>query len=300
MNCLTVPEHRSQPLHEWLECATSFCKLVKSLDPEGVRGAACSGHNLPDGLHWDGETFLRAAGVATERFSRTAERFLRGIETSPFHVLTFSVEAGDPFMDSEVAILRIQRLANAGREQPTRAPFVPIGLRQRLSEPLLFGAEARIALLTPILDFEEMTPGVRFTYEVTGQHCLKVFASVLQKSAVQILWAAVGGFDVATSISLTKDDSHDSIDEEWTTSNDPDGKRLLKFCRKASRLSFEATSDWPPYLRLSCTLGSTNTQWDAERYFAAICAHTIGIVGPSGGSFECIEDAEARGLNVHA
>lgn len=290
------PEFGSTPLKEWLGCATSFCELVKTLDPEGVRGTAGWVHKLPDGLHPDGETFLRAAAVATERFSRAAEAYVRGLETSPFRVLTFSVEAGEVHMDSELALLRIQNLPNSESGQPTKAPFVPIGLKQRIGEPLLFGAEARIALFTPILEFGEIKPGVRLTYEVAGQQPLKVFASILQRSAIQPIWEAVGGFDVETSIDRTKDDATDSIQEEWSTSDDPAGKRLLKFCRKASRLSDEETCHRPPYLRLTCLLDATNTDDDLERYFAAICAHTMSIKGPSGGWAERLETPEARAL----
>lgn len=299
MKVRKTPGFGSAPLNEWLDCATSFCELVKTLNPEGVSGTAGWVDKLPDGLHPDGETFLRAAGVATERFSRIAEAYVRDLETSPFRVLTFSVEAGDVHMDSEVALLRIQNLPNSERDQPTRVTFVPIGLKQRMGEPLLFGAEARIALFTPILDSGDIKPGVRLTYEVSGQQALKVFASVLQRAEVQPIWKAVGGFDVETSIDLTKDDTTDSIQEEWSTSNDPAGNRLLKFCRKASRLSGEETRHWPPYLRLTCLLNATNTDDDLELYFAAICAHTMGMKGPSGGWAERLETPEARALLAH-
>lgn len=297
MEDFTVP---NQTLKEWLDCGTSFCELVKTLDPEAVRGAAMWVDQLPAGLHLDAETYLRAAGVATERFSRTAETCVRGLETTPFNILTFSVEAGDPVMDSQVAILRIQRLRNKGRQQPHGVPFVPSGLRQRLSEPLLYGAEARIALFTPILHFEKMMPGVRFTYEVTGQHAIKVFASVLQHHTIQPLWEALGEFDVETSITLTKGDSQDSIEEKWATSDDPHRKRLLKFCRKASRMSAEETSDWPPYLRLTRLLDSTNTPWDFERCFTAICTQTTTIQGPSGGWSEILEPPEAQAISSYS
>lgn len=302
MDDLTAPERGSQPLKEWLDCATSFCELLKTLDREGVNGAAWMGQELPDGLNSAGETYLRAAGAATERFSRVAEEFVRGMEPTMYLGLMFSVEAGEPIRECELATLRIQSLRNTGRKQATRAHFVPIGLEQRYSESLLFGAEARVALLTHPSDVREtsgpyqLIPAVRLTYEVTGQQALKVFASVLQDSAIQSIWRAVGGFDVETSIQLSKEDSLDSIEEEWTTNDDPDGQRLLKFCLKASRLSDQDTPDWPPYLRLTCMLDSSNTQRDFGRYFAAICAHTTCIVGPSGGWTELLGDAETKGL----
>lgn len=285
----TAPAFGSHPLKEWLDCADSFCELVSTLDPEAVRGASGWGHELPNGLLSDGDTFLRAAGVTTERFSRVAEAYVLDIETEPFQVLTFSVEAGDTFMDSLVALLRIQRIPSAGREPQAKLQFVPIGLNQRMSEPLLFGAEARIELFTPILEFADMKPGVRLTYEVTRQKALKAFATVLQQSRVQKLWEVVGGFDVETYILLTKNDAQDSIEDSWKTSDDPDGQRLLKFCRKASRLSDDETRDWPPYLRLTCLLDAASAEEDFERYFAAICALTTCIVGPSGGWAEILE-----------
>lgn len=55
-------------LADWLECANAFCNLVGKLDREGVNQAAWNGHKVPDGLHWDGKTYLRAAGVVAERF----------------------------------------------------------------------------------------------------------------------------------------------------------------------------------------------------------------------------------------
>ena len=281
MNDLAAPGRLVQPLNEWLDCGISFRELVRTLDPEQVSGAAWMSSEPPNGLFPDGETFLRATGAATERFSRIAEALVRSIKSPGFHVLTFSVEAGDVVRDSEVAVLRIHRLGPAGRKPPTRAAFVPVGLDQPICQPCQFGAEGRIALVTPILDFKEMMPSVRFTYEVSGQQALKVFASILQTGSVPRLWAIVGGLQVETSILLTKDDDgQESIEEEWGSSDDPDGHRLLSFCRKVSRLSDEETRDWPPYLRLERTLDSRNTESDFDRYFGAICAHAICLEGP--------------------
>lgn len=278
-----------QTLREWLACAASFCDLVKTLDREGVNGAAYVGHKIPDGLHWDGATYLRAAGVAAERFSRTADAFIQEHASGPFQGLTFSVAAGDAIAWTQLATLRIQSLAKVGAKQPTRAQFIPIDMKQRRSEPLLFGAEARIELITLMPDYGDssepyqLVPRVELTYEVAGQQALKVFASVLQESVVQDIWAAAGGFDVETRILLTRNNTQDSLDEDWATDGDPDGKRLLKFCRKAARLSHEETCDWPPYFRLSRRLDATSTEEDLERYFMAICAHTVCIDGESGG-----------------
>ncbi len=130
--------------------------------------------------------------------------------------------------------------------------------------------------------------------QVAGQPALWVFASVLQDSLVQCLWEAVGGFDVETSILLTRNNSQESIEEDWTTSADSDGKRLLKFCLKASQLCEDETRDWPPYLRLSHTLDCTNTEDELERYFLAISAHAGVLVGPSGGWNEILDRVSQR------
>lgn len=290
----------NRALEDWLDCATMFCELVKTLDREGVNQAAWYGHKVANGLHWDARIYLRAAGVVAERFSRAAEAFVQCMTSKHLELLTFTVEAGEPIVDGELAILRIQRLGETELKESTPVKFVPIGLEQRSCEPLLFGAEARVALQTnrskrsDTTEHYQMTPSIRLTYEVAGQQALWVFASVLQSSSVQCLWEAVGGFDVETSILLTRENSQESIEQEWTTSADSDGKRLLKFCLTASQLSSDETRDWPPYLRLSHTLDSTSTEDELERYFLAISAHAGVLVGQSGGWNEILDRISQR------
>lgn len=276
-----------QTLKEWFDCATSFCDLTETLDREGVNQVSWNEHKVPNGLHLDGVTFLRASGVAVERFARIAETFVLNNDSALIQSLTFSVEAGNPIVDGRLAIMRIQSLPMSERK-PSRAQFVPVGLEQHYCEPMLFGAEARIELLTDILHCGKgqpyrIKPRLQFSYEVTGQSVLKVFASILEGSVCQPLWRMIEAFNVKTSILLTKDGSQDSIDDEWELSNDPDGQRLLRFCHKASRLAAKETVDWPPYFRLSYTLEAANTEEDLQRVFAAICAHANLIIGPSGG-----------------
>lgn len=280
-----------QVLHEWLACATSFRDLFKTLSEEGVAWAEC-GKEAPLGSKYDGELYLRACGVAAERFSRIAEAFIQSFESFPYPGLTFTAIASDLNVDGALATLRIQSLAHAGHGRSLIAHFVPIGMKQRISDPLLFGAESRVvlrpALPLPGLESHPYQPSVDLSYEVAGQQALKVFATVLQKSGIQRIWAAVGKFDVETSISLSTDGSAEDIDEDWTTDKDPDGMRLLAFCRRASRLSDEETSDWPPFFRLTCRLDSTNTQEDLELCFLAICAHASCTIGNSGGTGEIL------------
>lgn len=288
-----VAERERQTLHEWLACATSFCELARTLDCEGVNWAVFDGGKKLDlGLYEDGKEYLRSAGVAAERFSRTAEVFVQSRESGLYQGLKFTVEASEPICETELAILRIQSFSPAGCEHFSRSRFVPLGLKQRRCDRVMFGAEARIALRTAAIpDFGDkphpyqLRPCVELTYEVAGQAALKVFATVLQGSRVQPLWEATGGFDVETRIYLTKphDQGRDWIEGDWVTADDPDGNRLLSFCLAASRLSDEETQDWPPYMRLGITLDSRNTQEDLERYFAALCAHTLCFRGDSGG-----------------
>lgn len=136
---------------------------------------------------------------------------------------------------------------------------------------------------------------MELNYQVAGQGALAVFASLLQGQKVQPIWELAGGFDVETSITLTKDNEQDIIDENWSTAEDPEGERLLRFCDGASRLSDDETCDWPPYLCLSRMLDAKNTPADLERYFGAVCAHATCIIGPSGGWNE-IMDRQGAGL----
>ena len=284
----------SQPLKEWLACGQEFCDLVKTLDRNGVMEAAWPSQNMPNGVHWDGVTYLRAAGVTAERFSRIAETYALSCESQLMRSLKFRVEAGEPVVRSEIATLRIQLREDAGQRKQPKTIFVPVSLRQRRCEPLLFGSEARVTLTTnheydKTIPYQ-MEPAIRLTYEVAGQSALRVFAQILKEHLVQPLWQAAGGFDVETSILLTKNNVQESIEEEWKTADDPDGQRLRKFCLKASRLSPDVTSDWPPYLRLTRLMGTSDTEEDFDRYFAAVSAHTLCIEGGSGGWHEVLEE----------
>lgn len=283
-----------QALHEWLACATSFRDLFKTLSTDGVAWADW-GHESHDGSYWDGRTYLRACGVAAERFSHIAEMFIQSFESLSFPELTFTVLATNLHYHGALATMRIQSLEQSHRDHSSCKRFIPIGLNQKTSEDLLYGAESRVvlrpALQLPGIESHPYQPSVDLTYEVVGQNALKVFASVLQKSDIQRIWTAVGKFEVETRISLTTDNKQDVIEENWTTDADPDGQRLLAFCKLASRLSDEETCNWPPFLRLTRSLDSTNTQDDLSLSFLAICAHASCMVGDSGGWDECFKDA---------
>ena len=280
-------------LEEWLACATSFCDLVKTLDREGVNQAAWNGHEVPDGLHWDGRTYLRAAGVAADCFSRAGEQFVRSdLVGRQCRGLKLSVESGEPVVEGQLAVMRIQ--STRGAASTKRAQFVGIGKSQLMSEPILFGAEGRICLTTHIPDHNEngphqMVPGLRLTYEVVSQLDLKAFASLLEMGALQKIWA-LAPFDVETSILITRDSRQDSIEEKWKTADDPAGKRLMAFCATASKMSGEETCDWPPYLRLTASLDAKSTQDDLDMFFSALCAHALCLGGDSGGWHEIIEN----------
>lgn len=281
-----------QALHEWLACATSFRDLFKTLSTDGVTWADW-GHEAHDGLHWDGRTYLRACGVAADRFSQIAEGFIQSFEAFSFPELTFTALATNLHYHGALATLRIQSLAPSKRDHSSGKRFIPIGLNQQTSEDLLYGAESRVvlrpALPLPGLESHPYQPSVDLTYEVVGMNALKVFAKVLQKSDIQRIWAAVGKFDVETRILLTTGNGQDEIEEDWTTDADPDGNRLQAFCKRACRLSHEETCDWPPFLRLTRSLDSTNTQDDLNRSFLAICAHASCMVGDSGGWDEAFQ-----------
>lgn len=280
-------ESEGSALYEWLDCATSFRELFKTLSREGVDWADW-GNAASDSARGDGEVYLRACGAAAERFSRIAETLIQRGEAFQFPGLTFSAVAGDLILDGALATLRIQSHAHAGRVHLRGAHFVPLGLNQRVAEPVLFGSESRIvlrpALPLPGLEIHPGQPSVDLTYEVAGQQPLAVFADILQMSDIQRVWDAVGEFDVESSITLTKDGIQDIIEEHWTTDDDPDGKRLQSFCLRASRLSDEETCDWPPFFRLTCALDSTSTQDELERFFLAICAYASCMIGDRGGS----------------
>lgn len=284
-------------LAQWLGCAGSFCDLVQTLDQEGVNQAAWTGHKVPgNGLHWDGKKYLRAAGVTADSFSRIAEAYVRS-QRSTVHAraLTFSVEAAEPIVDGQLAILRIQRLPNVKEKEP--AHFKGLDLRQEHGGDFLYGSEARLCLTTDRLETEVdgaashmLAPGVLLTYRVSGQDALGAFATVLEWGSLQEIWKAHGPFEVETRILLTRDNSQDSIENDWSTEDDPDGSRLMKFCKEASDLSEEETCDWPPYLEIFVHLDGTCTEADLQRAFVALCAHAHCIEGGGMGWPEMMEN----------
>lgn len=282
----------SQALHEWLDCATSFRDLFNTLSTDGVAWADW-GHESHEGSYWAGRTYLRACGVAAERFSQVAEGFIQSFESITFPGLTFTALATNLHFQGALATMRIQSLVPSKRDDSSGNRFIPIGLNQKTSEDLLYGAESRVvlrpALPLPGIESHPYQPSVDLTYEVVGVDALKSFAKVLKKSDIQRIWAVVGIFDVETRILISTEDGQDEIEEDWTTDADPDGKRLQAFCKRACRLSYEETRDWPPFLRLTRSLNSTNTQDDLNRSFLAICAHASCMVGNSGGWDEAFQ-----------
>lgn len=292
---------QSTALAEWLRCAESFCGVVKTLDPEGVNQAAWNGHKVPadDGLHWDAKTYLRAAGAAAESFSRTAEAFLGARSDLAFApALTFSVEAAEPIVDGQLAVLRIQCKPGSERKSRATPPTQFLGIdRTHLMEHLLYGAEARVCLTTRPADHAgagpyRLVPGLSLTYRVSGQQALRTFASTIEKGILQPIWKLLGPLQVETRILLTRENVQDSIDDEWTTADDSEGARLLKFCQEASQLGEEETRDWPPYLEVCVDLGATSTEDDLGRSFGAMCAHALCITGGGSGWREIMENFE--------
>lgn len=276
-------------LANWLAVGQSFCDGIRTLDREGVNQAAWNGHHVPsDGLHWDARRFMRAAGVAADRFSGIARDFVE--RQQHMRDLTFIVEAGTPIMCAELAIMRIQI-----HEPDASTPqgFVGLELLQETCKSFLFGAEARVELVVRDTDttpdrppFHSLAPTVRLTYRVSGQPALKAFGSVLKHKLLQGVWHGFGPLNVHTDILLTRHHSQDSIEEDWTTDQDPDGKRLLAFCSKASKLTDEETCDWPPYFELFVDLTSTNSEQDLKRYWVNICAHAMCLYGGGEGWHE--------------
>lgn len=281
-----MPSSGSPPagntLSDWLSVGTAFCDVLRTLDSEAVNQAAWNGHEVPStGLHRDAERYLRAAGVATDRFSRTARDFVRS--HPQMRDLTCIVEAGNPIVSGVLAVLRIQFHEPGAAAAPG---FVGSGLLQDECEDFLFGAEARIELVTgdsndkPDRDRPyDLTPSVRLTYRVSGQPALKAFGSILKQHILQGVWHGFGHLNVYSRILLTKNNTQDSIEDDWLTDQDPDGKRLLAFCYKASKLTDEETCDWPPYVELSRKLDSSNTEQELKRYSMNLSAHALCLTG---------------------
>lgn len=288
----------STTLSDWLAIGSSFCDVLRTLDREGVNQAAWNGHKVPaDGLHWDARRYLRAAGVAADMFSRFARDF---VNNQP-HIgdLTFIVEAGNPIVTGEIAIMRIQY-----HKPGTSAPrgFVGLGMDQDTCEDILYGAEARIELLTVRPDHDsrelpfDLTPLLRLTYRVSGQHALKAFGSVLKDKVLQPVWRDLGHLNVHTDILLTTDNSQDSIEEDWQTDEDPDAQRLQSFCDKASKLSDDETCDWPPFVELSHEFNSTSTEDDLRMFVINFCVHAMCLYGGGDGWHELTKQLRARAM----
>lgn len=285
-------------LSDWLAVGTTFCDVLRTLDREGVNQAAWNGHKVPaDGLHWDASRYMRAAGVAADMFSRIARDFTNNLPQvgDP----TFIVEAGNPIVSGEIAVMRIQYHA-----PDTTAPrgFVGLAMLQDMCENILYGAEARIELLTVRPDHEsselpyDLTPLLRLTYRVSGQHALKVFGSVLKNKVLQSLWHDLGHLHVHTDILLTRDHSQDCFEEDWQTDEDPDAQSLQTFCDKASKLSDDETCDWPPYIELSHEFNSTSTEDDLRRYVINFCAHAMCLYGGGDGWREITKQLRGRAM----
>lgn len=205
--------------------------------------------------------------------------------------LRFTVQASEPVVEGKLATLRIQYL-DAKHARP--GLFEDIQWQSR-SEPLLFGAEARIELITR-LDLERyrqdeplvLVPGVRLSYEVCSQASLAFFARILRETAISELWPLMDAVRIETSILLTRDDDQESIEEEWGASEPGSVERLADFCERASQLSDEETCDWPPYCRLTRALDRSCSDDDLRDALASLCVLAISMVGPSGGWHEIL------------
>ncbi len=146
-------ERGDQALNEWLACATSFCEVIKTLSREAVSWAAYNDHHLPIELHSMSHDYSRARAVAAERFSRIAEAYLHPKESALFQGLKLSVEASEPLWDNEVAILRIQSIANSRQDRHSPARFIPLGMKQRYDEkgaPRTLDILRRTCNVTPV------------------------------------------------------------------------------------------------------------------------------------------------------
>lgn len=302
----TSKSHPFGTLSGWLDTAEAFCAVVSKLKTEALYGIVSYRKELPKGLQVDSIAYLRAAGDAVASFTRSAKAFvLAQADVQPKGLLVdlhFTPECSDPESDGVLATLRVQR------GEPRRSKHICFEEIDwtRTSEPLLFGAEARIELAArhiPDLsrykggEFDgpyHWEAGVSLTYDVCGQPCLKLFAELLQENVMVDGWNAFGPFSVNSSILLTDSRGQEAFDENWS-SDDPDAiGRLRKFCVKASQLTDEETCDWPPFFRLTVELDRSNTEADLQRAFTFMCLHAALVQGPSGGWNEIMSEARVR------
>jgi hypothetical protein len=289
-------DDRPSHIGRCFDVARAFCRILESLDREGVNGAAWNGHKVPKGLHWDGRAYLKAAGAAALNFSMTMRSFIeqdlgpRGIGKD----LRFRVEHCEPIVSQSLATLRVQSLG--GDTADARPRFAGIDWKVP-NERLLFGAEGRVVLA--LLDADpglsvgpyRLVPRLDLSYEVCGQGALALFGKILRSSEIEDVWKMVP-MEISTRILLTTDRGQESLDDEWLTES-PDAKqRLLEFCLRASKLNDEETRDWPPYLTLTRRLDATNSEADLRVAFASLCAHVASMRGDSGGWNEILKDRD--------
>jgi hypothetical protein len=207
------------PVAFWLLCGARFGVQLAGLNRAAVDAIAWPRESpLPNDLRHDANTYLRAVGAVSGAFSLVAERLVKRLPNEPhFGDLKFSVEPGNPVVDGTVAVMRVKHVKGKGRS------FEAVSCDQQ-SEPLLFGAEARVALVDndvgpPANAPAPYTfrPALALTFEVVGQSALKAYARILTELKLQDVWSAAPMMKVQTRILLTSDDGQESLEDEWTT-----------------------------------------------------------------------------------
>ncbi|MDB0553455.1 hypothetical protein LBW46_20680, partial [Ralstonia solanacearum] len=289
-------DNASETLASWLDISDAFCKLASTLDREGVNQVVYSGPKASERLHPDGAAYLLAAGDAAACFARSAMAFVMTqahfLQKGLIEKLQFTAQPSEPVFQGKLATLRVQSLEV---KHSRRGHFEDINWKV-CSEDLLFGAEARVELLTRWNPEQErldkttraFVPGVRLSYEVCSQPALEVFAEVLRESSKSGLWTIMDSVQVETSISLTRNKAQKCIDEEWSMADANSVERLVEFCERASKLSEEETCDWPPYLRLTRDLDRIHNDEDLRDAFGIMCMLASTMRGPSGGWHEIL------------
>lgn len=117
----------SSTLKTWLDIASSFCEVVENLDRKGVNQATWGSVEAQGRLHWHGMVYLRAAGASVDRFSQAAYTFVKNKNSPLLDGLAFTVEAGDPIVNGELAVLRIQSRDEKERRLSKSPKFIPVG-----------------------------------------------------------------------------------------------------------------------------------------------------------------------------
>lgn len=291
-----VGSEQANTLSQWMGSAAAFCKVVSDLDEKAMNTGAWPGHHHKgQEIQPDGRAYLRAAGAAAAAFEATARAFVARVATAKLYSdFIFQLETGEAVYDSVLATLRVLH-----RSPPPADRFVPLDYR-RFSEPLQYGAEARIELIASMdpaeLDPKRLHPQVRVSFAVAGKASLRWFADMLEGSGLITTVWPVAPLTVHTSLSLTKDNGEDVREQEWSTDEDPAGARLLAFCRDACSRSDEETENSEPTFEMIRNFDRSGSESELENAFAAVCSHALFMPGRSGGWTEILATPEAQAV----